>query len=133
MLKFSYLFFIVVFGLFLRVANANDSKISNSKDTNMPAKIYTTVKLKIAPGKEALFAELTEALVKNSLEEAGVLEFSVFRSESERDVYFFYEIFKSVESFHSHRAEAHTKNWIGRTSEFLAEKPLVTNLSQVEL
>ena len=74
--------------------------------------ISLVVKLRIKPEHRDTFLKAVEVdALGSERDEPGCLPFNVVQSESDENVYFFYEVYKDEAALEAHRAAPHYAVW----------------------
>ena len=74
--------------------------------------ISLVVKLRIKPEHRDTFLKAIEVdALGSERDEPGCLRFNVLQSESDENVYFFYEVYKDEAALDAHRAAPHYAVW----------------------
>lgn len=82
--------------------------------------VLIIAKLVVKAGKENEFIEVTKPLIKGSNEEAGCIEYILYRDQENRSVFHFIEKWKDMDAVKTHKAASHYVN--SGLGDFIAEK-----------
>jgi len=89
------------------------------------AERYGFVRLHAKEGEEAAVEEALREVMAASRQEAGCLDFHIFRSIRDRRLFFIHSKWKSDEAFAEHGKLAHTLRFLGRV-DALVDQPRET-------
>jgi len=89
--------------------------------------IVRIITVRVKPGSEDRFEELTRANHVGSLGEPGVLRFDVLRDQDTPGTYYLYEAYRDVEATTAHKETPHYHAWKNSVADLLdGERTSVT-------